>query len=121
VDAGCETQASGEARNEGDHTTLRPAAPRFQEAAVTPTPSVRWTSSHARRRLATMNRFRELFRLPSQARRPAPEPAPEATAATTETPPPEAKPASIAANERLQNRPRPADDSDERQEPQPDR
>ena len=71
-----------------------------------------------------MNRLRGVFRLPSWARRPVPEPAPEATAAVTEALPPEATPASIAANERLQNRrqsPPPAeasDDARERQEPQ---
>ena len=53
-----------------------------------------------------------------------PEPTPEATAAVTEALPPEATPASIAANERLQNRrpPPPAaeasDDAGERKEPQ---
>ncbi len=68
-----------------------------------------------------MNRLRGVFRLPSWARRPEPEPAPEAV---TEALPPEATPASIAANERLQNRrPSPpaveaSDDAREGQEPQ---
>ena len=69
-----------------------------------------------------MNRFRGVFRLPSWARRPGSEPTPEATPAVTEAQPPEATPASIAANERLQNRRRPSPPPQaERSEDEPER